>query len=149
MSTKLDKLFEAGCDSEAKHKVCRSRGGESCAFDGAAIVLMPIADAAHVVHGPIVCAGNAWEGRGVHSSAGDFHRRGFTIDIDEIDIVYGGEKKLAATVREVVEREHPKAVFVYATCVTGLIGEDLDMVCRELATELWLPVIPVHAPGFV
>lgn len=149
MSHSLDKLLEAGCQSDAKHKVCRSRGGESCAFDGAAIVLMPIADAAHVVHGPIVCAGNAWEGRGVHSTAGDFHRRGFTTDITELDIVYGGEKKLAETIREVVAREHPKAVFVYATCVTGLIGEDLDGVCAELAAELWLPVIPVHAPGFV
>ena len=132
MSLSLDKLLEAGCQSDAKHKVCRSRGGESCAFDGAAIVLMPIADAAHVVHGPIVCAGNAWEGRGVHSTAGDFHRRGFTTDIGELDIVYGGEEKLAETVREVVAREHPKAVFVYATCVTGLIGEDLDAVCASL-----------------
>ena len=149
MSVQLDKLFEAGCDSEAKHKVCRSRGGESCAFDGAAIVLMPIADAAHVVHGPIVCAGNAWEGRGVRSTAGDFHRRGFTTDVTELDIVYGGEKKLAETVREVVAREHPKAVFVYSTCVTGLTGEDLDTVCREMSARLWMPVIPVHAPGFV
>jgi nitrogenase molybdenum-cofactor synthesis protein NifE len=149
MSVKLDKLFEAGCDSEAKHKVCRSRGGESCAFDGAAIVLMPIADAAHVVHGPIVCAGNAWEGRGVHSTVGDFHRRGFTTDVSEIDIVYGAEDKLATTVREVVAAENPKAVFVYSTCVTGLTGEDIDTVCRDLSSELWLPVIPVHAPGFV
>ena len=149
MAISLDKLLESGCESDARHKVCRSRGGESCAFDGAAIVLMPIADAAHVVHGPIVCAGNAWEGRGVHSTAGDFHRRGFTTDISELDIVYGGEERLAATVREVVAREHPKAVFVYATCVTGLIGEDLDTVCRDLAAGLWLPVIPVHAPGFV
>ncbi len=149
MAQRLDKLLEAGCRSEAKHKVCRSRGGESCAFDGAAIVLMPIADAAHVVHGPIVCAGNAWEGRGVHSTAGDFHRRGFTTDLGELDIVYGGEAKLAATVREVVRREAPAAVFVYATCVTGLIGEDIDKVCRELSAELWLPVVPVHSPGFV
>ncbi len=149
MSHSLDKLLEAGCRSDATHKVCRSRGGESCAFDGAAIVLMPIADAAHVVHGPIACAGNAWEGRGVHSSAGDFHRRGFTTDIGELDIVYGGEKKLAETVREVVGREGPAAVFVYMTCVTGLIGEDIDTVCRELSAELRVPVIPVHAPGFV
>ena len=76
--------------------LCRSRGGRVCAFDGAAIVLMPIADAAHVVHGPIACAGNAWEGRGVHSTAGDFHRRGFTTDMTELDIVYGGEKRLGA-----------------------------------------------------
>ncbi|MDO9175543.1 MAG: nitrogenase component 1, partial [Actinomycetota bacterium] len=129
--------------------MCRSRGGESCAFDGAAIVLMPIADAAHVIHGPIVCAGNAWEGRGVHSTAGDFHRRGFTTDMTELDIVYGGEDKLATTVREVVAAEKPAAVFVYATCVSGLTGEDIDAVCAKLAAELWLPVVPVHAPGFV
>ncbi len=149
MSISLDKLLADGCNADAKHKVCRSRGGESCAFDGAAIVLMPIADAAHVIHGPIACAGNAWEGRGVHSTAGDLHRRGFTSDLGELDIVYGGEQRLEATVRDVVDRESPAAVFVYATCVTGLIGEDIDAVCKRLSAELWVPVIPVNAPGFV
>jgi len=149
VTTRLDKLLESGCETEAGHKLCRSRGGESCAFDGAAIVLMPIADAAHIVHGPISCAGNAWEGRGVHSSAGDMHRRGFTTDIGELDIVYGGETKLDATVREVVALESPAAVFVYSTCVTGLTGEDIDAVCSRLASELALPVVPVHSPGFV
>jgi nitrogenase molybdenum-cofactor synthesis protein NifE len=149
MAIQLDKLLADGCNADAKHKLCRTRGGESCAFDGAAIVLMPIADAAHVVHGPIACAGNAWEGRGVHSTAGDLHRRGFTTDLSELDIVYGGEKRLAGTVREVVAAEKPAAVFVYATCVTGLIGEDIESVCRQLSAELWVPVIPVSAPGFV
>jgi len=149
MTISLDKLLADGCNSDVKHKLCRSRGGESCAFDGAAIVLMPIADAAHVVHGPINCAGNAWEGRGVHSTAGDLHRRGFTTDMTELDIVYGGEKRLEATVREVVAAEKPAAVFVYATCVTGLIGEDIEASCKKLSAELWVPVIPVSAPGFV
>lgn len=149
MSINLDRLLADGCATQAAHKVCRSRGGESCAFDGAAIVLMPIADAAHVVHGPIACCGNAWEGRGVHSSAGELHKRGFTSDIQELDIVYGGEKLLEATVREVVEAEQPKAVFVYATCVTGLIGEDIDAACKRLSAQLWVPVIPVSSPGFV
>lgn len=149
MALSLDKLLADGCSADTKHKLCRSRGGESCAFDGAAIVLMPIADAAHVVHGPINCAGNAWEGRGVHSTAGDLHRRGFTTDMTELDIVYGGEKRLEATVREVVAAEKPAAVFVYATCVTGLIGEDIEATCKELSAELWVPVIPVNAPGFV
>lgn len=149
MTTSLDKLLADGCDADAKHKVCRSRGGESCAFDGAAIVLMPIADAAHVVHGPIACCGNAWAGRGVHSTAGDFHRRGFTTDITELDIVFGAEEKLAVAVREIVASEQPAAVFVYSTCVTGLIGEDLDAACAKLAVELSVAVVPVHAPGFV
>jgi nitrogenase molybdenum-iron cofactor biosynthesis protein NifE len=149
MTSSLDRLLADGCATDAKHKVCRSRGGESCAFDGAAIVLMPIADAAHVVHGPISCCGISWEGRGVHSSAGDFHARGFSTDMGELDIVYGGEKRLEATVREVVEREKPAAVFVYATCVTGLIGEDIDATCAKLSSELWVPVIPVNCAGFV
>lgn len=149
MPARLDKLLEAGCETDVKHKLCRSRGGESCAFDGAAIVLAPIADAAHVVHGPISCAGNAWEGRGVRSSAGDMHLRGFTTDVSELDIVYGGEDRLEAAVREIVAIEAPAAVFVYSTCVTGLTGEDIDAVCARLAAELWLPVIPVHSPGFV
>jgi len=149
MTLSLDRLLADGCATDSKHKLCRSRGGESCAFDGAAIVLMPIADAAHVVHGPISCCGISWQGRGVHSSVGELHRRGFSTRMGELDIVYGGEKRLEATVREVVEREEPAAVFVYGTCVTGLIGEDLDAACKRLSTELWLPVIPVNAPGFV
>jgi nitrogenase molybdenum-cofactor synthesis protein NifE len=149
MPTSIDKLLADGCNADVKHKLCRSRGGESCAFDGAAIVLMPIADAAHIVHGPINCAGGAWEGRGVHSTAGDLHRRGFTTDMAELDIVYGGEKRLEATVREVVAAAKPAAVFVYATCVTGLIGEDIEASCKKLSAELWVPVIPVCAPGFM
>lgn len=149
MSVSLDKLLADGCSADAKHKVCRSRGGESCAFDGAAIVLMPIADAAHVVHGPISCCAISWEGRGVHSTTGEFHLRGFSTQLSELDIVYGGEQRLEATVREVVGRETPAAVFVYSTCVTGLIGEDIGPVCRRLSAELCVPVIPVDSPGFV
>jgi len=49
MVTTIDKLTADGCSTDDKHKVCRSRGGESCAFDGAMIVLQPIADTAHIV----------------------------------------------------------------------------------------------------
>ena len=85
MTTNTEKLFQSGCDTENTHKVCRSRGGESCAFDGAMIVLQPIADAAHIVHGPIACCGNSWEGRGSFSSQGNLHRMGFTTDMNEMD----------------------------------------------------------------
>lgn len=142
-------LLSSGCRPDSEGKICRSRGGESCAFDGAMIVLQPIADAAHVVHGPLACCSNSWEGRGVRSSAGELHKRGFCTDVRELDIVYGGEEKLMKTVRDVVAEVAPSAVFVHSTCVTGLIGEDIDATCRTLADELSLPVIPVHAPGFV
>ena len=45
--------------------------------------------------------------------------------------------------------DSPPAVFVYSTCVTALIGDDIDAVCRHASGKLGLPVVPVNAPGFV
>lgn len=149
MVTTIDKLTADGCSTDDKQKVCRARGGESCAFDGAMIVLQPIADAAHIVHGPIACCGNTWEGRGTLSSKGELHTMGFTTDMSEIDIIYGSEEKLLDAIRRANVTVKPKAIFVYATCVSGLTGEDINAVCKRAGGELDIPVIPVNAPGFV
>jgi nitrogenase molybdenum-cofactor synthesis protein NifE len=149
MVSTIDRLTQDGCSTDDKAKVCRSRGGESCAFDGAMIVLQPIADAAHLVHGPIACCGNTWEGRGSLSSKGELHAMGFTTDMSEIDIIYGSEEKLLDAIRRTAEAARPKAIFVYATCVSGMTGEDIDAVCRRAGEELDIRVIPVNAPGFV
>jgi nitrogenase molybdenum-cofactor synthesis protein NifE len=148
MVTTIDKLTRDGCATDDKHKVCRSRGGESCAFDGAMIVLQPIADTAHIVHGPIACCGNSWEGRGTLSSQGALHRMGFTTDMGEIDIVYGADKKLRDAILRTHEAVRPKAIFVHATCVSGLIGEDIEAACKKAEEELGIRVIAVNAPGF-
>lgn len=149
MKTSTDKLLQAGCEPFSTDKICRSRGGESCAFDGAMIVLQPIADAAHLIHGPIACCGNSWEGRGTLSSRGILHKRGFTTDMGEMDIVYGSEDKLLTAIRKTHAAVHPKAIFIHATCVSGLIGEDINAVCKKAEAELGVRVIPVSAPGFV
>jgi nitrogenase molybdenum-cofactor synthesis protein NifE len=149
MVSAIDRLTQDGCSTDDKTKVCRSRGGESCAFDGAMIVLQPIADTAHIIHGPIACCGNTWEGRGTQSSKGELHTRGFTTDMGEIDIVYGSEEKLLSAIKRTYEAVRPKAIFVYATCVSGMTGEDIDAVCKRAGDELDIRVIPVNAPGFV
>ncbi len=149
MVSTIDRLTQDGCKADDKTKVCRSRGGESCAFDGAMIVLQPIADTAHLVHGPIACCGNTWEGRGTRSSKGELHTMGFTTDLGEIDIVYGSEEKLLNAIKRTYEAVKPKAIFVYSTCVSGLTGEDIDAVCKRAENGLGIRVIPVNAPGFV
>jgi nitrogenase molybdenum-cofactor synthesis protein NifE len=156
MITNIDKLTQDGCGAEKKDKVCRSRGGESCAFDGAMIVLQPVADTAHIVHGSIACCGNSWEGRGSLSRVGaskgeessSLHKMGFTTDLNEMDIVYGAEEKLYQAILQTCSAVRPKAVFVYATCVSGLTGEDIEAVCKKAETEAGVRVIPVNAPGF-
>lgn len=145
---------ETAClQNQKKPPSCpRPKPGEAaggCSFDGAQITLLPIADAAHLVHGPIGCAGNSWEWRGSLSSGPLLSRYGMTTDLSEQDIIFGGEAKLRKAIGEIVERFRPPAVFVYATCVTALIGEDFDAICKSESERLSVPVIPVISPGFI
>lgn len=113
------------------------------------IALVPITDAAHLVHGPIACAGNSWGSRGSLSSGSTMYKMGFTTDINENDVIFGGEKRLYKSILEVHQRYNPAAIFVYSTCVTALIGDDMDAVCHKAAEKIGTPVIPVNSPGFV
>jgi len=152
---------EPACDTnKAKDATARKKGcskpltpgaaAGGCAFDGAKIVLQPITDAAHLIHGALACEGNSWDNRGSASSGPSLWRRSFTTDLTELDVVMGqGEKKLFKAIREIVEAHRPPAVFVYSTCVTALIGDDLDAVCFRAAERFGVPVVPVHAAGFV
>ncbi|MBI1921888.1 MAG: bifunctional nitrogenase iron-molybdenum cofactor biosynthesis protein NifEN [Geobacter sp.] len=136
-------------------KFCKkSEPGEgterSCAYDGARVVLMPITDVIHLVHGPIACAGNSWDNRGARSSDSQLYRRGFTTEMLENDVVFGGEKKLYKAIRELAERyPEAKAIFVYATCVTAMTGDDVEAVCTAAGEKVSMPVIPVNTPGFI
>lgn len=164
MSSVADKIKdvfdEPGCDknqgksAKEKKKGCTkpltpgaAAGG--CAFDGAKIALQPFTDVAHLVHGPIACEGNSWDNRGSASSGPQLYRTGFTTDMSENDVVFGGEKRLYRAIREIVEKYAPPAVFVYQTCVPAMIGDDIEAVCKAAAAKFGTPVVPVNAPGFV
>lgn len=122
-----------------------------CAFEGAQISLFPYADAAHLVHGPMTCVGASWETRLTHTSwpGRDLTQMGFTTGISTNDVVFGGEEKLRQSIDYIVEHYAPEAVFVYSTCVTAMIGDDIDAVCRQAEEAHGIPMVPVHAPGFV
>ncbi len=161
LSDKVQDVFnEPGCEvNQAKGTKERKKGctkqltpgaaAGGCAFDGAKIALQPITDVAHLVHGPIACEGNSWDNRGAKSSSSRLYRTGFTTDINELDVVYGGEKRLFKSIKEVIAKYDPPAVFVYQTCVTALIGDDIEAVCKKATEKFAKPIIPVNAPGFV
>ena len=155
-----DLLTQPGCEhnqkkeGQGKNKACTQKANPGsaqggCAFDGASIALVPITDAAHLVHGPIGCSGNSWNSRGSLSSGPMTYKMGFTTDLSENDIIFGGEKKLYKAICKLVKKYNPAAVFVYSTCVTALIGDDLDAVCQAATDKYKTPIIPVHSPGFV
>ncbi|MGB1110261.1 MAG: nitrogenase iron-molybdenum cofactor biosynthesis protein NifE, partial [Gammaproteobacteria bacterium] len=139
-----NKKSKSGC---AKPKPGASAGG--CAFDGAQIALLPIADVAHIVHGPIACAGSSWDNRGTRSSGPALYKIGMTTDLTEQDVIMGrGEKRLFHSIKQAVEDYAPAAVFVYNTCVPALIGDDVEAICKQAAERWGTPVVPVDAAGF-
>lgn len=160
LKAKIAEVFEEpGCDkNQGKSEKERKKGctkqlspgaaAGGCAFDGAKIALQPVVDVAHLVHGPIACEGNSWDNRHSASSGSQLYRSGFTTDINELDVIYGGEKRLFKSIREIIEKYDPPAVFVYQTCVTALVGDDIEAVCQRASAKFGKPVIPVNAPGF-
>ncbi|MEH1928801.1 nitrogenase iron-molybdenum cofactor biosynthesis protein NifE [Nostoc sp.] len=121
----------------------------NCPFDGAMVSVGAITDVAHLVHGPVACTHNPWATHGSLSSGSQLHQIGFTTNFGESNVVFGGEKKLYKAILEVVQRYNPAAVFVYATCVTALIGDDVDSVCKMAANKIGIPVVYVDSPGFL
>lgn len=124
-----------------------SQGG--CGFDGAWVSMQPIADVAHLVHGPIACIGNTWEVRGSKASGDYLNLTGFTTDLQENDIIFGGEKRLYKAILQIAAEQQPAAVFVYNTCIPALIGDDIEAVCKAASQKINLPVIPIDVPGFI
>jgi nitrogenase molybdenum-cofactor synthesis protein NifE len=131
-----------------KASLAGSVSQRACVFCGSRVVLYPIADALHLVHGPVGCAVYTWDIRGSLSSGPELHRLSFTTDLREEEVIYGGEKKLHSALTELIQAHRPKAAFVYATCIVGLIGDDVGAVCARVQAEQGIPVIPVHSEGF-
>ncbi|MBP1928300.1 nitrogenase molybdenum-cofactor synthesis protein NifE [Methanolinea mesophila] len=146
-------IVTAGRSRTAIHCTDDSLAGSvsqrACVFCGARVVLNPVTDAVHLVHGPIGCASYTWDIRGSLSSGSEMFRNSFSTDMKERDVIFGGEKKLAACIDEIVEEHHPPAIFVYATCVSGMIGDDIVAVCNAASRRHATEVIPVESSGFI
>ena len=113
-----------------------------CTYAGCKGVIMgPTSDIVNLVHGPIGCSFYAWLTRRNQTSAGGDNHENFipyalSTDMQDSDIIFGGEKKLAAAIQEAYDLFHPKAIAVFATCPVGLIGDDIHTVARKMKEKL-------------
>lgn len=124
-----------------------------CAYAGCkGVVLGPLKDMVHIVHGPIGCAYYSWltrRNKAIPEEQGkNFLAYCVSTDMQESDIVFGGEKKLARTIDEVVEIFKPKAVTISATCPVGLIGDDIQSVARAAREKHGLNISAYNCEGY-
>jgi len=124
-----------------------------CAYAGCkGVVLGPIKDMVHIVHGPIGCGYYAWGTRRNKARSEDpkqnFINYCISTDMQESDIVFGGEKKLAKVIDEVMEIFGPKAVTISATCPVGLIGDDIGAVAKVAEEKYGIQVLAFSCEGY-
>ena len=152
LEERRNQVSQAGTDTRViecnKESLAGSVSQRACVFCGSRVVLYPIADALHLIHGPIGCAAYTWDIRGSLSSGPQLHRLSFCTDLQEKDVIFGGENKLYGALIELIDLYRPKAAFVYTTCIVGVIGDDVERICKQVQKEKEIQVIPVQAPGF-
>ena len=124
-----------------------------CTYAGCkGVVLGPSRDIVNLTHGPIGCGFYSWLTRRNQTDAGEsgenFMTYAFSTDMQDSDIIFGGEKKLKAAVQEVYDLLHPKAIAIFATCPVGLIGDDIHAVCRQAKEELGINVFAFSCEGY-
>jgi nitrogenase molybdenum-iron protein alpha chain len=109
-----------------------------CAYAGCkGVVLGPTRDILQIVHGPIGCSFYAWltrrnQTRPKTDDAPNYMPYAMSTDLQEDNIIFGGEKKLKQAIEEAIALFHPKAIGIFATCPVGLIGDDIHAVAREM-----------------
>ncbi len=124
-----------------------------CCFAGCkGVVLGPLKDVVHIVHGPVGCSYYTWGTRRHKGRSKDgednFLSYCFTTDMQESDIVFGGEKKLRAAVKEAYEIFKPDAITISATCPVGLIGDDIHAVAKDAQEEFGIQVLAFDCEGY-
>ena len=127
-----------------------------CAYAGCkGVVIGPIKDMITITHGPVGCGYYSWgtrrnKARADASTPKDkiYTPLCFISDMQEPDIVFGGEKKLARMIDEVVAIFHPRAINLCATCPVGLIGDDLGAVAKAAQERHGIPVLAYNCEGY-
>jgi nitrogenase molybdenum-iron protein alpha chain len=117
-------------------------GQRGCTYAGCkGVVLGPTRDILNLTHGPIGCGFYSWltrrnQTRPTGPDDHNFMTYCFSTDMQDEQIIFGGEKKLRQAIQEAYDHFKPKAIGIFATCPVGLIGDDVHAVAREMKEKL-------------
>ncbi|QTA83405.1 Nitrogenase molybdenum-iron protein alpha chain [Desulfonema limicola] len=126
-----------------------------CCYAGCkGVVLGPTRDIVNITHGPIGCGFYSWLTRRNQTDPSttpdghNFMTYCFSTDMQDQEIIFGGEKKLKQAIQEAYDNFKPKAIAVFSTCPVGLIGDDVHSVCREMKDKLGINIFGFSCEGY-
>ncbi|MHB8062950.1 MAG: nitrogenase component 1, partial [Ruminiclostridium sp.] len=147
-----DLVKQSKCGSLKDRDRCFTQSS-SCDAGCALGQLAYIRDVAVINHAPSGCTAMAALTVANHTQIAvkrglDYNTAFLGTDMNEADTVFGAVNGLREIILETYNRYKPNAIFVGTSCVSGIIGEDVDSVVEELKKEIPIPIAPVHCEGF-
>lgn len=146
-----DQVPEIAANSRTVPGIITQRG---CTYAGCkGVVVGPTRDILQITHGPIGCGFYSWLTRRNQTKAetpleDNYMPYSMSTDMQDEDIVFGGEKKLKKAIREAFQIFKPKAISIFSTCPVGLIGDDVHAVAREMEAELGITIFGMSCEGY-
>lgn len=153
----VNKVDESGNVPEVKANVRTTPGiitQRGCTYAGCkGVVLGPTRDIINITHGPIGCGFYSWltrrnQTRPTSDSDDNFMTYCFSTDMQDEQIIFGGEKKLKAAIQEAYDMFKPKAIGIFSTCPVGLIGDDVHSVSKEMKEKLGINIFGFSCEGY-
>lgn len=151
-SENLEQNFKKRCLKSADRTFSQ---GLQCQQINSINAVMSLEDSVFISHSPQGCTGCANLGI-MQYRIGQAHRgvsiirspRLITTNLDQKDIILGGEKKLLQAIQYAEERYSPKLIFVFTSCASGIIGDDVDAILKNIQPKINALLIPIHCEGF-
>lgn len=156
-----DSFAGTGCSAlDCGKSGCMLRKGRSfwqanmCQMTLSLMMAVTVENSVIIVHAPIGC-GSILHSLGIASARGKA-RRGkipagavwLSTNLQESDVIGGGEKKLRDTIIYADREFHPEIIFVLSTCAPSIIGDDIEEVVSDVGKGTQAQVTSIHCPGF-
>ncbi|MFT9055883.1 MAG: nitrogenase component 1 [Ethanoligenens sp.] len=107
-------------------------------------LLAGMCDTGVVIHGPRGCFSLLPQDIG--KLEGNSHW--MVTDLNERDVILGGEAKLRGTIRRMFEENHPSRLYVVTTPPVSVNNDDTEALAGELEEEYGVPAVVIPATGF-
>lgn len=140
-----------GCLNLSRRRFSQTQG---CQFLLSLSILNTIRNAVMVMHAPVGCGICSMRSIGINKTfmrLRDPSAEGLiwlSTNLDEADVIGGGEKKLREAVLYADREFRPETIIVANGCVPALIGDDIDSILSELQEQTAAIIMPIHCEGF-
>jgi nitrogenase molybdenum-cofactor synthesis protein NifE len=117
----------------------------TCKLFGVIRAVLGIKGALPLIHGPVGCFYHIKYLLSIRSGK---PVRILCTEMDQEDVVFGGEEKLLQNILEANQKYHPEIIAVLTSCASSIIGENVDLVMDKAREKVNCKLITINSGGF-